>query len=221
MGAELDLGPVMRFLRGLKRNNNRDWFEAHRTDYELARSHFEGYIASLLSQLSRTEALRGVTPKDCIFRLNRDLRFSRDKTPYKPYMSAYIAPGGRKSRRLGYYVHIEPGNHSVLGGGLHEPESQDLVAWRTSIDRDSRRFKKITSSKSFRQHFGEVRGNKLKTAPRGFPKDHPELDLLRLKQITVWRPLSDEEIVSPRLLRETLIVCKSMKPFLGYLDALR
>jgi len=221
MNTQLDLRPVMRFLRALKGNNNRDWFESHRAEYHVARSQFEGYIATLIRDLARTESLRGVTPKDCIFRLNRDLRFSKDKTPYKPYMSAYIAPGGRKSRRLGYYVHIEPGNHSILGGGLHEPEAKELAAWRSSISHDSRTFKEITSSKEFRKLFGEVRGERLKTAPKGYPKDHPDLDLLRLKRVTVWRAISDQAITSPQLLRMTHDTFKAMKPFLRYLDNLR
>src|SRR3972149_4575282 len=201
MAASMDARPILEFLRGLKRNNNRGWFESHRADYQTARGYFEEYVASILQELGRTEALGGVTPKDFIFRLNRDLRFSKDKTPYKPYMSAYIAPGGRKSRRLGYYVHIEPGNHSILGGGLHEPEAKELASWRSSISHDSRTFKKITSSKEFRKLFGEVRGERLKTAPKGYPRDHPDLDLLRLKRVTVWRAISDRAIASPRLLR--------------------
>jgi uncharacterized protein (TIGR02453 family) len=221
MSAQLDLQPVLRFLRGLKGNNNREWFESHRPEFQLARSHFEDYIDALLGDLSRTESLHGVAPKDCIFRLNRDLRFSKDKTPYKAYMSAYIAPGGRKSRRLGYYVHVEPGNQSMLAGGLHEPQPHELAAWRRSIDRDPRTFKKITSDKSFRRLFGEVRGDRLKTAPKGYPKDHPELELLRLKQVTVWRPVSDKEIASPKLIQATLDTFKAMKPFLTYLGALR
>jgi len=221
MRAQLDLQPVLRYLRGLKGNNNREWFEAHRPEFQLARSWFEDYIDALLDDLSRTESLRGVTPKDCIFRLNRDLRFSKDKTPYKAYMSAYIAPGGRKSRRLGYYVHVEPGNHSILGGGLHEPQPPELAAWRRSIEIDPRPFKKITSDKTFRKFFGEVRGDRLKSAPKGYPKDHPELDLLRLKQVTVWRPVSDKEIASPKLMRETLETFQAMKPFLMYLGTFR
>jgi len=107
MQAQLDLRPVLTFVRGLKRNNNRPWFEAHRPAFQEARLHFEEYVSSLIAELARTESLGGLTPRDCIFRMNRDLRFSRDKTPYKPYMSAYIAPGGRKSRRLGYYMATE------------------------------------------------------------------------------------------------------------------
>jgi len=215
-----DLQPVLRFVRSLKRNNHRDWFEAHRPEYESARRAFEDYVATLIAALARSESLAGLTPKDCIFRINRDLRFSRDKTPYKPYMSAYIAPGGRKARRLGYYVHLEAGNHSILGGGLHEPEPQQLAAWRASIARDARPFRRIAAAPAFRKYFGPVRGDRLKTAPQGYPKDHPDLDLLQLKRVTVWRELPDRMVVSPKMVRETLETFKAIRPFLRYLQDL-
>jgi uncharacterized protein (TIGR02453 family) len=177
-------------------------------------------VAELIHRLSATEPLASVTPKDCIFRLYRDLRFSKDKTPYKPYLSAYIAPGGRRTRQLGYYVHIEPGNRSMLGGGLHEAEPRQIEAWRASVDRNPGPLLKILRGKAFRDYFGEVQGEKLKTAPRGYAKDHPQLDLLRLKSVTVSHPLSDKEVSSSRLLRETLLTFKAMRPFLRYLEAL-
>jgi len=219
MGAKTALQPVLGFVRALKRNNNRDWFQAHRDDYEVARAHFEDFVAALLHELSRTEPLADVSPRDCIFRLNRDLRFSKDKTPYKPYMSAYIAPGGRKSRRMGYYVHIEPGN-TLLAGGLHEPDPGQLASWRAAIDRDPRPFKRIAAAIAFRRNFGEVRGERLKTVPRGYPRDHPEADLLRLKSITVIRQVPDAQVITPAFLHETLKTFKAMKPFLKYLDSL-
>jgi len=220
MSEDLRLQPVLDFVQALKRNNRREWFEDHRAQFEEARSRFEAYVAALIAELSRTESLGALTPRDCIFRMNRDLRFARDKTPYKPYMSAYIAPGGRKSRRLGYYVHIEAGDHSMLAGGLHEPEPKQLAAWRAAIDRDPRPFRKIEAAGDFRRYFGKVRGDSLKTAPRGYSKDHPDLDLLRLKRVTVWRELSDTQVASPRFAHETLKTFKSMKPFLVYLQGL-
>jgi uncharacterized protein (TIGR02453 family) len=219
MGAEPPLQHVLGFVRALKRNNNRDWFQAHRDDYEVARAHFEEFVAALLHELSRTEPLADVSPRDCIFRLNRDLRFSKDKTPYKPYMSAYIAPGGRKSRRMGYYVHIEPGN-TLLAGGLHEPDPRQLASWRAAIDRDPRPFKRVVAAAAFRRTFGEVRGERLKTVPRGYPRDHPEADLLRLKSITVIRQVPDAQVIAPTFLHEALKTFKAMKPFLQYLQSL-
>jgi uncharacterized protein (TIGR02453 family) len=220
MDATPDLSPVMSFVQSLKRNNNRDWFEAHRARYQEARLEFEAYVGALISLLSPTEPLGALAPKDCIFRINRDLRFSKDKTPYKPYMSAYIAPGGRKSRRLGYYVHIESGNHSIIAGGLHEPEPQQLAAWRKSIDHDPRPFKRLASATRFREYFGGVRGERLKTAPKGYPKDHPDLELIQLKQVLVWREMSDKQVISPQFTRYTLDTFKAMRPFLAYLQNL-
>jgi uncharacterized protein (TIGR02453 family) len=220
MTSDLDLRPVLAFVRSLRRNNNRDWFEAHRPEFQDARLRFEAYLSALIAGLARTESLGILSPKDCIFRMNRDLRFSKDKTPYKPYMSAYIASGGRKSRRLGYYVHLEAGNHSILGGGLHEPEPHQLAAWRASIDRDSRPFRQIATARGFRKYFGQVRGERLKGAPKGYPKDHPDLDLLQLKRVTVWREMPDASVVAPDFLRQTLATFGAMRPFLRYLQDL-
>lgn len=219
MGAETPLQPVLGFVRALKRHNNRDWFQAHRAEFEVARAHFEDFVAALLHEPSRTEPLADLSPRDCIFRLNRDLRFTKDKTPYKPYLSAHIAPGGRKSRRMGYYVHLEPGN-SMLAGGLHEPDPGQLTSWRVAIDRDPRPLKKIAAAAAFRRTFGEVHGERLKTVPRGYPRDHPEADLLRLKSITAIRQVTDAQVLSSEFLRQTLDTFKAMKPFLRYLDSL-
>lgn len=215
--TQFDLQSVLKFAGNLKQNNNRNWFQEHRSDYEMARAHFEDYVAALIQELSKTEPLADLSPKDCIFRLNRDLRFTKDKTPYKPYMSAYIAPGGRKSRLLGYYVHIEPGN-AMLAGGLYEPNTRQLASWRESIDRDPRPFKDIIDNETFHKFFGEVSGERLKTIPRGYPKDHPEADLLRLKSVTVTRHVSDTEVASPAFFPETIETFRVMKPFLEYLD---
>ncbi len=217
--AQFDLKTVLGFAGNLKSNNNRIWFLEHRSDYEAARACFEEYIAALINELSFTEPLAGLSPKDCIFRLNRDLRFTKDKTPYKPYMSAYIAPDGRKSRRLGYYIHLEPGS-SMLAGGMYEPDTQQLTAWRESINQDSQPFRRIIRNETFCRYFGEVGGERLKTVPRGYPKDHPDIDLLQLKSVTVMRKVSDAEVVSPDFFDETLETCKAMKPFLEFLDSL-
>ena len=216
----IDLKPILEFLKGLRKHNERPWFESHRAEYQLARSRFEDFVGILIHEIGRTERLGAITPKDCIFRLNRDLRFSKDKSPYKPYMCAYIAPGGRKSRNLGTYFHLEPGNRSMIAGGFHEPEPQQIANWRRAIDRDPRPWKKIAAEKSFRAHFGEVQGERLKTAPQGYPRDPPEIELLRLKQVTVARRLSDAEVLRPGFLRETLTTVRAMRLFLGYLAGL-
>ena len=220
MNADFDLKPTLDFLKALKRNNNRDWFESHRPQYQLARSQFEAYVTALIQDLAPVEGLGGLSAKDCIFRLNRDLRFSKDKSPYKTHMSAYIAPGGRKSRRLGYYVHVSPGNQSMIAGGMHEPEPQQIARWRQAMDRDPGPFNRIIHEKTFRRYFGEISGEKLKTAPRGYPRDHPALELLRLRQVTAMRPLADKDLSGRSLVQETLRTFRAMKPFLRYLESL-
>lgn len=217
--SEFDLSPVLQFTAGLKQNNNKPWFEVHRPDYTLARTKFEEFVGALIVELSRTEPLGGLTPGDCIFRINRDLRFSKDKSPYKPYFGAYIAPGGRKSRLLGYYVHLEPGN-VMLAGGLYEPEPRQLTAFREAISRDSREFKHIISEPEFIRYFGGVGGDTLKTIPRGFSADHPDAGLLRLKTVTVIHKVTDADAVQPGFFDHSLETFRVMKPFLAYLEAL-
>ena len=214
---EFDLSPVLRFAAELKLNNNRPWFLEHKTDYELARTRFEEFVGGLIIGLSRTEPLGGITPKDCIFRLNRDLRFTKDKSPYKPYMSAYIAPGGKKSRLMGYYVHLEPGN-VMLAGGLYEPEPRQLTAFRDVISRDAREFKSIITETKFVEYFGGVGGDALKTIPRGYAADHPEAALLRLKTITVIHKVTDEVVTAPGFYEHAMDTFSVMKPFLQYLE---
>jgi uncharacterized protein (TIGR02453 family) len=216
---QFDLLAVLNFSLDLKWNNNRNWFLEHRSAYEIARGHFEDFVSALISELSLTEPLADLSPKDCIFRLNRDLRFTKDKTPYKPYMSAYIAPGGKKSRRLGYYVHLEPGN-SMLAGGMYDPDPQQLNAWREAIDHNPRPFKQIAASEQFVKYFGQVSGDRLKTIPRGYPKDHPDADLLQFKSITVVRKVTDTQVTAKNFIKDSMDTFKAMKPFLEYLESL-
>lgn len=215
-----DLQPVLGLLRTLKTHNERAWFQAHKAEYVVAQKRFETYVAILIGELSRTEPLLGVSPKDCVFRIYRDVRFSKDKSPYKTYMGAYIAPGGRKSRRLGLYVHLEPGNRSLFGGGLHEADPKQIAAWRAAIDKNPAPFLKIAGAKDFKKMFGTVDGERLKTAPRGYGKDHPRLDLIQLKSVVVTRTLTDAEVLSPRFVAESLRTFQVMRPFLRYLEGI-
>lgn len=220
MGAGVDLKPVLRFLALLKKNNDRAWFQAHRGDFEGASKSFESFVAALIEELTPTESLRGLTPKDCIYRLYRDLRFSKDKSPYKTYMAAVIGPGGRKSTQPGYYVHLGPGGQSLLAAGWYEPEPAQLASFRRAIDRDPRPWKKVVNDKTFRKYLREVEGERLATAPKGYPRDHPEIELLKLKQVMAIRRLTDTQVRASGIVRETVATFKAMKPFLAYLESL-
>ncbi|HET6846797.1 MAG TPA: DUF2461 domain-containing protein [Anaerolineales bacterium] len=217
MSPDTDLKPVMTFLAKLTKNNDRTWFEAHRQDYETARLLFMSFVQELIDGLNRFEDMRGVTPKDCVMRIYRDVRFSKDKSPYKTGMSASLGPGGRKSYGFQYYIHLEPGGRSMVAGGLHEPEPAQLNAFRANISRDARDFKAKVGAKAFRQYFGDVSGERLKTAPQGYDRAHAEIELLRLKEVVAVHKLADDVVVAPGLGAHVVKACAAMKPFLDYL----
>ncbi len=162
-----DLKPVLTFLGSLQKNNNKAWFEQNRPAYEKAKGEFEDLVDELILDLGAIEDMKGVAAKDCVMRIYRDIRFSKDKSPYKIAMSASIGPGGRQAWRHNYFLHLEPHDRSIVAGGLHEPESAQINKFRAAIARNSRKFKAIVADKSFRQYFGEAGGEKLKTAPQG------------------------------------------------------
>lgn len=214
------LQATLDFLRDLRTHNERPWFEQNRPRYDVARASFEAFVTDVISGFDDIEELGSVSAKDCIYRLNRDIRFSPDKTPYKTHMAAVIGRGGRKSVERSYYVQIAPGD-SWVGGGLYAPSSEQLAAVRRSIAYDWRELDEIIHEPEFVRHFGGLEGESLKTAPQGYTRDHPAIDLLRRKQFLAGRSLSDVEVLSPDLTATILTLCKALKPFLTFLhDAL-
>jgi uncharacterized protein (TIGR02453 family) len=209
---------ILDFLRELREHNDRSWFEENRPRYEAARAVFLELVGELIDAFGPVDDLGGVTVKECAFRINRDVRFSKDKSPYKTVMSAVLGRGGRKSGVRSYYFHIEPDGLSFLAGGLYAPSTAELGAVRQALAEDARPLKKVIRAPDFVREFGELGGEALKTAPMGYPKDHPDIALLRKKQFLVMHRLSDEEILSEELIPRTLKVYKAMKPFLTYLE---
>jgi uncharacterized protein (TIGR02453 family) len=216
----MDLSPVLTFLRQLEKNNDRTWFEAHRAGYETALSAFEYFVAALIIEISAFDDLGGVTPKDCLFRIYRDVRFSKAKTPYKTAMTAAIGPAGRKSKGFPYYLRVQPDDHSMLAAGCHEASTAHLAAWRAAVDKDSLTVKRIIGRKDFIEAFGGLEGEKLAKAPRGYPADHPDLELLRLKQITAVHMVTDKELRAPSVVQSSAAIFRTMKPFLDYLASI-
>lgn len=217
MADSFDLRPVLQFLSRLKKNNNRDWFEKNKDQYENATAQFEVLIGRLIAGLSRIEDLQGLTPRDCMMRIYRDVRFSKDKSPYKTGLGAEIVSGGRKSGRLGYHIHLQP-DATMIAGGMWEPTPEQLTRFRQAISGDASSFRKILDSAPFKRHFGEVTGDKLKTAPQGYAADHPEIELLRYKQVCVMEKFDDDSVVLPKFEAAALESLKSMKPFIDYLN---
>jgi uncharacterized protein (TIGR02453 family) len=218
MNPTIDLRPALSFIQDLRENNNRPWFEQNRAYYEQARDAFESFVNYLINKFRESDQLQGLTARECVARIYRDIRFSKDKSPYKTGLGARIAPGGWKATRLGYYVHLEPSGQTVIAGGLYMPEPGQLARFRRAMDRDATQFRQLTQAKSFLETFGTIRGEKLKTAPQGYDRSHPEIELLQLKQVTVVHPYSDAEVLAPDFPTRALAVCRTMKPFLDYLD---
>jgi len=209
------------FLKKLKSNNNRDWFESHKDKYLLAKEEFEIQIDNIIKGVVKFDKQISVDlkGKDCTFRIYKDVRFSKDKTPYKTNMGASINPGRRKSMEAGYYVHIEPGA-SFLAGGIYMPEPDMLNAIRQEIDYNAAPLMKILKSASFKKYFkGLDEEGKLKTAPKGIDKDHPHLEILKNKHFIVSFALSDKQINAKNFPQTVVDGFKAMHPFLLYLRA--
>jgi|AntAceMinimDraft_2_1070361.scaffolds.fasta_scaffold00972_4 uncharacterized protein (TIGR02453 family) len=209
---------VLKFLVDLKENNDRDWFKANKQYYEEARNEFKEMVENLIPELALTNPLlANLEAKDTIFRIYRDVRFSKDKSPYKVAMGANMAPGGRKSVLAGHYFHIEPGN-SFLAGGSYCPPSEQLKNIRSEIYYNSQEFKEIINYGDFKNLFGEITGDKLKRSPLGFPKDFEDVELLKFKDYTIFHKIDDETIQKPDFLAISLGIFEKMNPFIGFLN---
>lgn len=206
---------TIRFLVDLESNNNRDWFTENKPRFVEAVADFTGYLDELIAEISTfDESLSGVKAKDCIFRIYRDVRFSKDKSPYKPHFSAYVAGGGRKTMNSGYYVHLDP-FQSFIAGGKYMPDAEELTKIRTNIVEKLAEFQNILNESNFKKAFGEMsKEYALKTAPKGFPKNHEAIELLKLKSFTVSRKCSEKEICNLKFVTDNF---RTMKPFLDFL----
>ena len=184
----MNLHNTLNFVSALDQNNNRDWMDANKKWYQEARNEFIALAEILIRESSAFEpALADLEPKKCIFRINRDIRFTNDKRPYKNNFGMAMADGGRNSGNPIYYFHVEPGN-SFVAGGLYMPESDTLKKIRQEVDYNAADLKKIVEEPAFANAFGALQGEQLKTAPRGYPKDHPNIALLKLKSYVVCIP---------------------------------
>ena len=214
----MTLQPALQFLAQLERNNNKAWFEENRPAYDAARAAVEDFLEAVIDALRNTDQLGDLTAKQCLMRIHRDIRFSRDKSPYNTAISASIAPGGRKSGKMGYYISVGPGNRTIVAGGLYSPTPEQLARFRKAIESDASRLRAIAKARPFVENFGQIAGEKLKTAPKGYDRAHPDIDLLQLKQAIVIRHFTDAEILKPDFPERVVAACKAMKPFVTWLD---
>ncbi|WP_154855822.1 DUF2461 domain-containing protein [Cyclobacterium xiamenense] len=209
---------LMNFLRELSANNSKEWMDANRKRFLRAKQVLEADAAVILAGLSANQPeFASLRPKDCLFRQNRDIRFSPNKLPYKTNMSAYFAIGGKKSEGPGYYLHLEPGK-SFLAGGIWMPEPDILKKIRQEIDYSGQDFEAIVKEPTFFGYFGDMQGEQLKTSPKDYPKEHPYIHYLRYKSFIVSKPLDDEAIDSGRHVSLALEAFACMRPFMDFLD---
>lgn len=201
--------PVFDFLTKLKNNNNRDWFEEHKPTFKKHQSEVKSFLAEVKNNLNHHDEIE----KMKLFRIYRDVRFSKDKTPYKAHFAGSFSRLGAHLRG-GYYVHLKPGD-SFLATGFWDPNKEDLFRIRKELEMDADEFRKVINQKEFKTIWGELGGDELKTAPKGFDKEHPDIDLIRKKQFIFVRNLTDKEVLSPSFLEE---VDKSFKAIRPYFD---
>lgn len=206
------LPATLRFLRELNDNNHREWFQANKTAYEAALANMKQFIHAVESALGETDHLETAT----LFRIYRDVRFSKDKAPYKNHFGMGFS---RATKRLrgGYYLHIEPGA-SFAGGGFWQPDATDLKRIRDEFVADPQPIRQITAAPKFVQYFGTLDGEELKTAPRGYDKDSPVLDLIRKKSFVVRRHFSDQEVTAAGFLQEVKATFEAMRPYFDYMS---
>jgi uncharacterized protein (TIGR02453 family) len=208
------------FLTAIKCNNNRDWFIANRPSYLDAKDNFESFVQEVIDRIILFEPImKGLEAKSCVFRINRDIRFSNDKSPYKSHFGAFIVRGGKKNgdKYAGYYFHIEPGA-SIMAGGAYTPPAPWLSVIREKISDSPEEFLKITSDKNFIKYFKSLDGEKLKTAPKGYPKDHPQIELLKYKSYLVVNEAPDKLVLSRDYIDHVVNVFKAIKPLNDFLN---
>jgi uncharacterized protein (TIGR02453 family) len=208
------------FLKLIKKNNNREWIQANRPAYLAAKENFESFVQEIIDQLVDFDPIiKGLEAKNCIYRINRDIRFSNDKSPYKTNFGAFIVKGGRKNgnKYAGYYVHTEPGK-SFIAGGAYMPPTQWLSSIRERIDEEPSRFLEIINDKDFKDIFGKVTGESLKKAPKGYPSDHPMIEYLKFKSYLVVNDVKDDLLLSDKYPAYVIKVLRTMKSFNDFLN---
>ncbi len=202
-----------KFLNDLKKNNTRPWFQENKDRYDLMNTEAKGFIAALEKKMNEEDQIERAK----LFRIYRDVRFSKDKTPYKSFISMSLSRE-KPQLRGGYYLQISPGNESVLACGFWNPSPADLKLIRQNIDYDTNNFIKAINAPSVLKHFGNLQGDQVKSAPKGYRKDHPAIEWLRFKQLIFSKSLSDIDIQSESFLNQVVDSYKAIRPFFDYMS---
>jgi uncharacterized protein (TIGR02453 family) len=212
---------TLKFLSQLKKNNNKPWFDAHRAQYEAAKIDFSNFIQLVIDAVQKSDTtVTGLTAKDCQFRINRDVRFSKDKRPYKENFGAFICRGGKKSIYAGYYFHLAPGN-SFIGGGLWHPEPANLKKVRQEIDYNWEEFSSIIKNKNFKKIYSDLYKGEdvsLSRMPKGYEEDNAAIDYLKLKSLIAETKITDEDLTKAALHKKTVVAFEALQPLLNFIN---
>lgn len=209
---------ILDFLKKLKKNNDREWFNDNKKEFESARDQFIGFLGYLIGQIEMFDKnIVGVDPKKSMYRIYRDTRFSKDKTPYKSHFGGYICAGGRASGNPGYYVHIEPDGNSIIGGGLYHPMPDVLAKVRQEIDYNGGKLMEIMNNDSFKKRFDIYEEDKLVRPPKGYDETNPHIEWLKMKSFLVMESFSDKDVLGNDYVKNVVSGFKEMAPFIGFL----
>lgn len=213
---------TFKFLKDLKKNNTKEWFDKNRKAYEAAKSDFLETVQSVIDKFGKKdETIASLKAKDCVFRINRDVRFSKDKSPYKTNMGASINKAGKKAwHTAGYYFHFEPGS-SFVGGGLYMPEPEILKKVRQEIDYNFNDFKKIISSKKFASVYNDLSTGedmKLSRPPKDYQADNPAIEYIKLKSFIAMTSVTDAELTDKNLVKKITDSFEALKPLIDFLN---
>lgn len=210
---------TLSFLKDLKKNNNKVWFDKNKPRYEEAKKNMEMLVEAFLVKLAAADKRYSkLKAKNCVFRIYRDVRFSPDKTPYKTHLGAGISPGGKKVHEAGYYLHIEAGK-SFLAGGIWLPDKDMLKKIRQEIVYNGKKIHKILDDKTFKKYYGALdKEYKLSRPPKGYDKAHPDIELLKYNSYIVWHKFNDKDATSASFIKELEKGARILKPMLDFLD---
>jgi uncharacterized protein (TIGR02453 family) len=210
---------VFEFIETLDKNNNREWFATNKSMYESAKHDFELFLEDVAIELEKIDSSFSFTKaKDYTFRIYRDVRFSKNKLPYKNHFGAFLSNGGRKSPNAGYYFHIEPSGQSFIGGGVYRPQKEHLKAIRQEVYYSHKQLQQIIDNSVFKKYFGELMPDKLKRGPKDFPKDCDAIELLKYKSFAVGHKVVKDDIISDNFNKQVLKGFSILKPMNDFLN---
>ena len=207
---------TMKFLNELRKNNNRDWFNRNKERYLAANENMISFADAFLNEMRKHDNIETSSGKESLFRIYRDTRFSKDRTPYKTYWAGHFKRASKKLRG-GYYFQIGPGE-TLAAGGFFNPNPADLLRIRKDVDQNFSDWNKLLSNKTLVKTFGKIQGDKVTTAPKGFSKDNPSIDLLRHKQFYFERNFPDAEVTSKNFLKEMNITFKNLRAYFDFMS---